>query len=124
VGAFRYLRFSERLDQCLAHLANTGQPEIPRLVSHTLRLLNLLREAATPFTNSPPPTLEFGRESGALRLVLYGEPYIHYTLQYRDNLTAPGWNNTPVTDWHNEESFAPPVSGGPQRFYRALLPPP
>src|SRR5690242_20869500 len=54
----RYLRFQDRLNQCLTNLQATGQPEIPRLVGHTLRLLNLLSDAWAPPTNSPPPALE------------------------------------------------------------------
>jgi hypothetical protein len=123
-ATLRYLRFSERLQARLNDLQATGAPEIPRLLDHTLRLLNLLRDAWTPPANSPPPALEIGRETNALRLVLYGEPYTRYTLQYRDSLSLPGWITTTSTNWRNEQIITPPVSGGPQRFYRGLLPAP
>ena len=90
-------------------------------MGHTLRLLNLLRDAYSPV---PPPALEIGRQTNALQLVLYGEPYAHYTLQYRDSLNLPGWTTTTVTNLHNEQIVTPPVSGGSQRFYRGLLPVP
>ena len=122
VAVQRYLRFSERLDQRLNDLAATGQPELPRLVSHTLRLLNLLRDAWTQPTNSPPPALEIGRENNGLRLGLYGEPYAHYMLQYRDSLSVPGWSSS-ITNLHSEQFIAPSVAG-PSRFYRAVLPVP
>ena len=52
VAVLRYLRFADRLNLCLTNLAAHGQPEIPRLVGHTLRLLNLLRDA---WATVPPP---------------------------------------------------------------------
>jgi alpha-tubulin suppressor-like RCC1 family protein len=116
VAALRHRLFTERLNQCLANLR---QPETPRLVGHTLRLLNLLRDA---WAVAPPPVLELRTGTNALRLVLYGEPFAHYTLQYRDDLTVPGWTPTGYTGLHNEESIPAPVSTGPRGFYRALLP--
>lgn len=124
MAGLRYLRFSERLTDRLNDLQATGQPEIPRLVGHTLRLLNLLRDAWTQPTNSPPPALEMGSESAAPRLLLFGEPYTRYTLQYRDSLSPSVWTTTTTTNWRNEQIIAPPVSGSPQRFYRGLLPVP
>ena len=64
-----------------------------------------------------------GRDGNALGVVLYGEPYAHYTLQYRDDLNVPGWTTTTITNLHNEEMITLPMSA-PQRFYRALLPVP
>ena len=40
-------------------------------------------------------------ETGSPRLLLYGEPYAHYSLQYRDTLSAPGWYATGITNLHN-----------------------
>jgi phage gp45-like len=124
VAVLRYWRFAERLEARLNDLQATGQPEIPRLVDHTLRLLNLLRDAWTQPANSPPPALELWSIDSSPRLLLHGEPYTRYTLQYRDSLSVPGWNATTVTNWRNEQIIAPPVSSSPQRFYRALLPVP
>ena len=124
VAALRYLRFQDRLNQDLTNLQATGQPEIPRLVGQTLRLLNLLSDAWTPPTNSPPPVLEISSQSNAPSLLLYGEPYMNYTLQYRDSLGAPGWTTTTLTNLQDEQTIMPPFSGSPQRFYRLMLPTP
>jgi len=120
VAQFRYWRFRERLAACLSKLSETGQPEIPRIVGHTLRLVNLLQEAYAPVAK---PVLEMWREGDTPRLVLYGEPYVRYTLQYRDSLSVPGWYAAGITNLHNEQVITPPVSGS-DRFYRALLPVP
>ena len=122
VAALRYLRFEARLNQSLTNLQATGQPEIPRLVGHTLRLLNLLSDAWTPPANSPPPVLEISSQSNAPSLLLYGEPYMNYTLQYSDSLGAPGWTTTTLTNLQDKETITPPFSGSPQRFYRLMLP--
>jgi len=119
----RYNAFVTRLSDRLVDLQATGQPEIPRIVGHTLRLLNLLRDAWTQPTNSPPPTLEMWSETGTPSLLLYGEPYAHYSLQYRDSLSVPGWYATGITNLHNEQIVITPVSS-PSRFFRALLPVP
>jgi alpha-tubulin suppressor-like RCC1 family protein len=120
VAALRFLRFQDRLHLCLTNLQATGQPEYPRLVGHTLRLLNLLRDAWTQPTNSPPPAVEIWAESRSPRLVLHGEPYQHYTLQYRDNLRMPGWS-TSTADWRSGQIVSPPTPAS-NRFYRATLP--
>ena len=117
----RYTNFATRLQQCLEGLQATGQPEVPRIVGHTLRLLNLLRDAWTQPINSPRPALELGWETNTLRLVLYGEPYAHHTLQHCGSLGVSNWSNT--TNLHNEEFITPAVSE-PKRFYRAQLPMP
>jgi hypothetical protein len=116
----RYDTFTGRIEQRLTSLAATGQPELPRLVGQTLRLVNLLRDA---WTTTPPPALEIGRPTDTAELVLHGEPYARYTLQYRDNLGLPGWTTTTLTNLHDTEQLPLPVSA-PQRFYRALLPAP
>jgi len=41
-------------------------------------------------------------------LVLYGEPYAHYNLQYRDSLSVPGWHATGITNLHNEQIVITP----------------
>jgi hypothetical protein len=121
VAALRHLRFVERLAARLNDLQATGQPELPRLVDHTLRLLNLLRDV---WDAVPSPALEMWSENNSPRLLLYGEPYAHYILQYCDDLSALGWFNTTITNLHNEQLITPPGSGSPQRFYRAVLPVP
>ncbi len=115
-----YECFVNRLNQCLTKLQATGQPEIPRLVGHTLRLLNLLSDAWTPPANSPPPVLEISSASNAPSLLLYGEPYMNYTLQYCDALGVPGWTTT-ITNLQDEQTTTPPFPGSPHRFYRAAL---
>ena len=119
----RYNAFVTRLNDRLMDLQKTGQAEIPRIVGHTLRPLNLLRDAWAQPTNSPPPTLEMWSETGTSCLLLYGEPYAHYTLQYRGSLSVPGWSATGITNPHNEQIVITPVSS-PSRFFRALLPVP
>ncbi len=121
VAALRYQRFADRLEDRLDDLAVTGQPEIPRLVEHTLRLLYLLRDA---WATMPPPALETWREGNAPRIVIYGEPYARYTLQHSDNLSVPGWITTTVTNLHSASPFTPPVPASLQRFYRTMLPVP
>jgi alpha-tubulin suppressor-like RCC1 family protein len=119
----RHTVFATRLNERLLDVQETGQPEIPRLVDHTLRLLNLLRDAWMHPANSPPPALELWSVGGSPRLLLHGEPYTRYNLQYRDGLGVPGWNDA-ITNWRNGQMIiAPSPSGGPQRFYRAVLPP-
>ena len=124
VAALGSLGFQTRLNQDLTNLQATGQPEIPRLVGQTLRLLNLLSDAWTAPTNSPPPALELTSQSNAPSLLLYGEPYMNYTLQYEDSLGASGWTTTTLTNLQDGQTIIPPFSGSPQRFYRTLLPTP
>lgn len=121
MAVLRYQRFAERLTDRLNDLQATRQPEIPRLVGHTLRLLNLLRDAWTPV---PAPALEMWREGQTNRLVIYGEPYTRYSLEYRDSLSGAGWISPGITNWRNEQIIAPPASSSPQRFYRTVLPVP
>ena len=111
--------FSSRLQDRLSDLAAMGQPELPRLVGHTLRLLNLLLDSHGPV---PAPSLETARQTDTWRMVLYGEPYANYTLQYCDALNGSGWTATTNTNLQTGQTIAPPLSSGAQRFYRALLP--
>ncbi|MGA2750043.1 MAG: hypothetical protein ABSG59_14820 [Verrucomicrobiota bacterium] len=124
VAALSYQCFSAELNTCLSNLQATGQPEIPRLVGHTLRLLDLLYDAWTPPANSPPSALEMSGPSNAPSLVLYGEPYMYYTLQYSDNLSVPVWTTTTLTNLQDEQPITPPLSGSQHRFYRVALPVP
>jgi len=121
VAAARFACFRERLQTRLNDLAQTGQPEIPRMVGHTLRLLNLLRDA---WAAAPPPALEIWSEGNSPRLVLYGEPYAHHALQECTNLNLPYWTSVTATNWHNEETLLRTTAGSPRRFYRAMLPVP
>jgi hypothetical protein len=120
VAALRCQCFTNHLNQCLTNLAATGQPEIMRLVGHTLRLLNLLSDM---YSYVPPPALEIWSQSNSPSLLLYGEPYVNYTLQYRGALSVPGWTTTIITNLLDEQTITPPVSG-PSRFYRVSGPPP
>ncbi len=108
--------FTNRLNDRLNDLAATGQPELPRLLGHTLRLCNLLRDA---WAVTPPPALEIWRQTNAPSLLLYGEPYVKYHLSYSDELGMPGWQPTSLTNLVNQQTFRPPVASGPRRFYRA-----
>jgi alpha-tubulin suppressor-like RCC1 family protein len=119
----RFQCFCAELNTCLTNLQATGQPEIPRLVGHTLRLLDLLSDAWTPPANSPPPALELSSQSNSPCLLLYGEPYMYYTLQYCDTLSGPGWTTT-ITNVQDEQTITPPYSGSSHRFYRTVLPMP
>jgi hypothetical protein len=116
----RFNCFASRLDQCLTDLAATGQPEIPRIVGHTLRLLNLLRDA---WANLPPPSVEMEKTTNSVRLVLYAEPFARHALQESTSLSPPNWTTLTTTNWHNEEGLLRTNSGSPARFHRALLPP-
>jgi hypothetical protein len=120
VAALRYVCFTNQLISDLNALQATGQPEIPRLVGHTLRLLSLLYDALIPTTNSPPPALEMSSVSNQPSLLLYGEPYVDYTLQSCGSLTAPNWTNTAITGWQDGQTNALPFSSSRQGFYRAL----
>lgn len=119
-AALRFQCFTNRLSQCLTNLQATGQPEIPRLVGHTLRLLNLLSDACTQPTNSPPPTLEMRRENNSPCLLLYGEPYVNYTLQSCGSLSSSNWTNTAITACQDGQTNSLPSSGNSQSFYRAV----
>ena len=125
VAQLRYQRCAERLNARLTDLAATGQPEIPRLVGQTVRLLNLLRDS---WGTVPPTALEIGRKTNGLGLVLYGEPYACYTLQQSFNLT--GWANTSITNLRSADSPIGivttnlPITGDPGHYYRAAQPVP
>jgi len=116
----RFNCFATRLNQCLGNLAATGQPEIPRIVGHTLRLLNLLRDT---WSELPPPAVEIGQETNSVQLVLYGEPFAHHALQECTDLSLLNWTTATATNWHNEEALLRSCVGSPARFYRAVLPP-
>ncbi|HEX5400342.1 MAG TPA: hypothetical protein VFY06_14945, partial [Verrucomicrobiae bacterium] len=90
----------------------------------TLRLLHLLSDAWTTPANSPPPVMQLSSQSNAPSLLLYGEPYMNYTLQYRDNLGASGWTTTTLTNLQDGQTITPPLSNTGQRFYQAMLPVP
>lgn len=111
--------FANRLNQRLLDLQATGQPEIPRLVDHTLRLLKLLRDAHAV---TPPPAVEIGRQAGGLDVVLHSDPYARYTLEYCTDLKAPAWSSV-TTNLHNGDQVTGPLPGDAQRWYRAVLPP-
>lgn len=119
VAVLRFSCFQDRLRARLQDLENTGQPEIPRIIGHTLRLLNLLQGA---WPAVPPPALEMSEEANSYRLVLYGEPYTRYALQEANDLNLPNWSTVTPTNWHSGESLLRTHSPAPKGFYRALLP--
>jgi hypothetical protein len=126
VAVLRNQRFVERLNQRLVDLQATGQPEIPRLVGHTLRLLNLLRDS---WSATPPSALEIGSKPNGVGLMLCGEPYARYTLLQSSNLTT-SWTTT-ITNLRSADSplggnvtTILPITGGPARYYRAAQPVP
>jgi hypothetical protein len=126
VAVQRNQLFGARLDARLADIAATGQLEIRRLVGHTLRLLNLLRAAWTAPANSPPSTLETSRQTNGLGIVLYGEPYAHYTLQQSSNLI--NWASTSIANLRSADSpigmtnYTAPAALDAKGFYRAAQP--
>ena len=71
IGSIRRARFNDRLNARLDDLAILGQPELPRLVSHTLRLLRLLRDSYSPV---PPPAISLDKGASTLGMDIYGEP--------------------------------------------------
>jgi hypothetical protein len=125
VAVLRYERLVERLNQRLLDLQATGQPEIPRLVGHTRRLLNPPRDS---WNATPPSFLETGSKTNGVGLVLHGEPYASYTLLRPFNLTS-NWN-TNITNLRSADSSVgvidPPLPNPvePQRYYRAVQPVP
>ena len=119
VASLRYLRFRERLNARLNDIGATSEPEIPRLVGQTLRLLNLLRDA---WAFTPATALDVSTETNALGVLVFGEPYAHYALQYCSDLNVPAWWSCTATNLHNSEKIVLPVNGTSQRFYRAVLP--
>jgi hypothetical protein len=114
--------FATRLSERLQDLQANGQPEIPRMIGHTLRLMNLLRDSWTQPTNSPPPVLEFWSEANTPRLVLFGEPAMKYTLQESGSLSAPKWSN--VLTGLETGQLIYGAGFGSNRFYRVALPMP
>lgn len=117
-ASLRQRLFRRHLEDRLNELAATGQPELPRLVQHTVRLLGLAREG---WDAVAPPSLEASRQASGPSVVLYGEPYTRYTLQYRSELNGSVWTPSTIAGLRNEQSTALPMSG-PQGYYRALLP--
>ena len=129
LGWARYQAFASRLNDRLLEIQDSGHPEIPRLIGHTLRLLNLLEDAhGSGVASTPAPALEIWREANEPRLILYGEPYAHYSLQYSDDLNAATWSTLTLpslqfqTNVHSGEVVPAPDSSEPRRFYRAVLP--
>src|SRR5208282_54569 len=120
VAELRFQCFTNRLYQCLTNLQAIGQPEIPRLLGHTLRLLNLCADAYTPINNTPPPALETLSVGNQPSLLLYGEPYVNYTLQSSGTLSSPNWVTTTLTNLVDGQTNAMPVYRDTARFYRAV----
>ncbi|HHY84260.1 MAG TPA: hypothetical protein GYA07_01805 [Verrucomicrobia bacterium] len=114
----RFQRFSERLDARLADIANSGQPEIPRMVGHTLRLLTLLRDA---WAETPRPAIEILRSTNSVGITLYGEPYSHHALEHSPSLGTPQWLTVTQTNLHSEELVILPISAG-THWFRVVLP--
>jgi len=125
VADARLACFERRIEMCLDDLAQTGQPEIPRMVGHTLRLMNLLRDA---WATVPPTAVNIGRQTGGLGISLYGEPYAFYTLQESPNLTD--WFDTSVTKLRSADTplgvigIIEPNPVDPEHYYRAMQPAP
>ena len=117
-AVLRQRAFAIRLKEQLNELVASGRPELPRLVQHTLRLLNLAREA---WDAVAPPVLEAGYQASIPSLVLYAEPYTHYHLQSRSEVNGGVWVATPIVNLRDDQLTPLPISG-PRGFYRALLP--
>lgn len=119
----RCTAFATRLDERLLDLQATGQPEIPRVAGHTLRLLNLLRDA---WATVPPSALVIGSQTNGVEIAIHGEPYAFYTLQDSPNLTD--WFDTSLTNLRSVDTplgvirIIEPNSTNPEHFYRAVQP--
>lgn len=111
--------FRSRLEQRLDLVDATGQPEIPRMVGHTLTLLKVLRSAHNNQL-TPAPVLEFMAPQGAAALTLYGEPWIRYPVDSSQGLST--WTATGQTLRDGAQlSFQMPAAPG-ALFYRARVP--
>ncbi len=118
VAAPRLQRFRERLQIRLNEVAANGQPEIARLVGHTLCMLRLLRDA---WPTTPRPSVEITSQANGVECLLYGEPYAHHTLMESTDLS--NWSmDTAATNWHDHETILRPLQNGSRRFHRAYLP--
>ncbi|MEX0325490.1 MAG: RCC1 domain-containing protein [Puniceicoccaceae bacterium] len=116
----RYSVFEDRLYGCLEEVALNGTPEVPRMVGHTLALLEILRSAHfSGSTASPVFDLRSLTTSGTDILVpLYGEPFVHYEL----DLTAEpdSWPQPAVPIDDGELLHLDAAS--PAWFFRARVP--
>jgi alpha-tubulin suppressor-like RCC1 family protein len=79
----RFDAFETRLNSHLDEIAATGKPELPRLISHTLSMLEILKSANLGGeTPSPVFDLVGGTlQTDKVEIPLYGEPFIHYALE-------------------------------------------
>jgi hypothetical protein len=123
----RYSCFTNRLHEALLTLKTNGQPEIPRLVGHTLRLLNVLSNCAA----ITPAALDITPDSNSqtnitMRLAIYGEPYAHYILQTCTSFTGSNPVVANMTDLiatnHNEDVITTTNRTGLYRIGRRPIP--
>jgi alpha-tubulin suppressor-like RCC1 family protein len=129
VAASRSTNFAARLNAQFQNLQTNGQPEIPRIAGHTLRLLNLLRDAWAQVVvdgvfhpeGIPPAALELGRATNGLSLFFYGEPYLRYSL--KESVDLRHWSDTPFTTLRSERMLTL-TNTGPWRFFGLTPTPP
>jgi hypothetical protein len=107
--------FTARLNARLAELQTSPQPEVPRMIGHTLRLLDLLREARVG--GAPPPVMDIVRSANPT-VTIYGEPHVRYALH--ESITLTNWTN--IGSVTNEQSFRIGSQATPH-FYKASFSP-
>ena len=118
----RFDIFTDRLGQRLDEIAAKAKPEAPRMITHTLRLLRLLR-SAHGLGVSPAPVLELIHAhvpANSIAFSLHGEPFIHYQLDRSVDLS--NWSATGIDLLDGESWTATIPQGGQSLFYRAVLP--
>ncbi len=90
IPRMRFEAFESRLNDHLDDIATTGQPELPRLISHTLSMLEILKSANLG-GSTPSPVFDLAGgvvQDTGMELLLYGEPFIHYALQTSSDMDS------------------------------------
>ncbi len=90
IPRMRFEAFESRLNDHLDDIATTGQPELPRLISHTLSMLEILKSANLG-GSTPSPVFDLAGgvvQDTGMELLLYGEPFVHYALQTSSDMDS------------------------------------
>lgn len=114
--------FRNRLTGRLEAVAAAGQSELPRMVGHTLALLESLR-AAHHAGETPSPVFDMCQlttEPGDVTTTLCGEPFLHYRLEASVDLGT--WQETGLGIADGDGLSLQPGPASEARFYRATVP--